>query len=103
MLFCKKCGGALHLFETNDAQLCRSCEKKAVPPHATMLATNDPLSKAVFSSENNRLTLKSPEGWVLWSGSIHKEISLQEILKQARRIYEMRSKRKKPGPVAIKQ
>ncbi len=94
MLFCKKCGGALHLFETNDEQLCRSCEKKTSQPDTVMFTENDAVSKAVFVCENNRLTLKSQEGWILWSGPVNKTVSLQKILDHAQRIYQMRSKRK---------
>ncbi len=94
MHFCKKCGGALHLFESNDEQLCRSCEKKAAQPDTAMFTKNDAISKAVFACENNRLTLKSQEGWILWSGLINEEVSLQDILSQAQRIYQIRSQRK---------
>lgn len=95
MQFCKKCGGALNLFETNDDQLCRSCEKKIAPALAPppAQALPDFMAGATFSLEDRMLVLTAKEGWVLWSGSMDREVALSEILKRAARIHQIRLKR----------
>lgn len=100
MQFCKSCGGVLNIFETNDEQLCRACEKKVPPKPAVVLQTepaaHDDLANAVVSVENNNIIVKAEEGWVLWSGPTDKPITLGSILKRAHRIHQIRSKRNRP-------
>lgn len=100
MQFCKSCGGVLNIFETNDEQICRACEKKAPPqPIAAstpMVVDHDELANAVIIVENDTVILKAEEGWVLWSGPADKPITLGSILKRAHRIHQIRSKRNRP-------
>jgi DNA-directed RNA polymerase subunit M/transcription elongation factor TFIIS len=100
MQFCKSCGGVLNLFETNDEQICRACEKnkpqKSVAEKKTPPVNQDDLDNAVFSIENNSIVLKAEEGWVLWSGPADKPVTLGSILKRAHRIHQIRSKRNRP-------
>lgn len=100
MEFCKSCGGVLNIFETNDELLCRACEKKAPqkPVAAPTPITENPdaLKGAMLSVENDNMVLKAEEGWVLWSGPVNKPITLGSILKRARRIHQIRSKRNRP-------
>lgn len=99
MKFCKKCGGALNFFETNEEEICWSCVRKNETNRHVTPSTPDTsedlpeLSDATFTLEGEMLTLKSPEGWLLWSGPIGKEVKLADILKRARRIHQIRSKR----------
>ncbi|MDP3481598.1 MAG: hypothetical protein Q8R88_17680 [Desulfoprunum sp.] len=100
MIFCKECGGALNLFETHDEEVCYSCLRKTIPREKAVAvqktaATSDLLTGAVLSHEGNTLVLRSPEGWVLWSAPDNETHSLNEIIKRARRIHEIRSKRQK--------
>ncbi|WP_163337226.1 hypothetical protein [Desulfopila sp. IMCC35008] len=100
MQFCKSCGGVLNIFETNDEQICRACEKKTPPEPAAaskpVPADHDDLSSAVLSVENDTIILKAEEGWVLWSGPTDKPTTLGSILKRAHRIHQIRSKRNRP-------
>lgn len=96
MQFCKKCGGALNLFETNEEGICWTCvrksEKKVVSAPAGKDESSE-LSESALTLEGDMLVLKSIEGWVLWSGPAAKAVKLGDILKRARRIHQIRSKR----------
>lgn len=102
MIFCKECGEALNLFETHDEDVCYSCLRRRLdpakplaqpPPPAT--AGEDCPPGATLSHEGDTLFLRSPEGWVLWSGPDSRRHSLETILSQAQRIDAIRRKRKK--------
>jgi hypothetical protein len=107
MQFCKDCGTVLNLFGNNERELCSSCVqhiKKAEPPPAP-LGTSGPaastadsfelLADAVLSYENNKIVLRSKEGWELWSGTSETQVDLKTILTRAKRIYEIRLRRLK--------
>lgn len=101
MKFCKKCSGALNFFETNEDEVCWSCvrkEEKTAKPASAEPESNSgeltDLSGCSFSLEGDMLVLKSPEGWLLWSGPADKEVKLGDIVKRARRIHQIRSKRR---------
>ncbi len=100
MQFCEDCGGALQLFGNNKNDLCSSCiqkQKKAVPQNTAASQKQDDglLDQAVFTVENDRMVLRSKEGWELWSGRAGAQNNLRIILDRARRIYEIRLKRQK--------
>ena len=98
MIFCKVCGEALNLFETHDEEVCYVClrkgiqQKKPVPARET--DNSDLLSEALLSHEDDKLVLRSPEGWILWSAPDSDTYGLGAILSRARRINEIRKKRR---------
>lgn len=100
MHFCRDCGGALNLFESNDENVCWSCirkkeKQKPPPPPATQSLETDDLSEATLCYENNMLVLKAREGWILWSGPVTQAVSIGTILKRARYIHGIRKKRQR--------
>ncbi|KAB2887632.1 MAG: hypothetical protein F9K32_19265 [Desulfobulbaceae bacterium] len=101
MIFCKECGEALNLFETHDEDVCYSClrlrlepAKPPVPPPPAAAGNLFPPG-ATLSREQGSLVLRSPEGWVLWSGPDSERHSLEAILSRAQRIDAIRRKRKR--------
>ncbi len=99
MIFCKVCGEALNLFATHDEEVCYSCLKKGIPPERSAVVRvkekQDLLADAVLSHEEGKLVLRSAEGWVLWSAPDQTSYGLETILTRARRICEIRNKRRK--------
>ncbi len=98
MQFCKDCGVVLNLLEFPDEELCYSCRKKnevRPKPQAGRDFLPDSLMQATLSCENHQLMLRSPEGWLLWSGSDQEKVSMEQIMKRADRILAIRSKRVK--------
>lgn len=99
MQFCKDCGGALQLFGNNKNDLCSSCIQKQKKPPQNAVASQKQddglLDQAVFTVENDRMVLRSKEGWELWSGRTDAQNNLKTILDRGRRIYEIRLKRQK--------
>ncbi|MGB3222648.1 MAG: hypothetical protein WBB23_07585 [Desulforhopalus sp.] len=107
MQFCKDCGTVLNIFGTHDRELCSSCiqhkiqfkppvapleEQKAAAPKPERL---DLLAHSVLLCENNKIILRSKEGWELWSGPSDAQTDLKTILEKAGRIYEIRLRRQK--------
>jgi hypothetical protein len=106
MLFCRECGGALNLFESNDEEVCWNCvrkREKTAPPAAAVSAAmarpleTEDLGGAAFCVENNLLVLKASEGWVLWSGPIEQPAPLATIITRARQIYRIRKRSSRNG------
>ena len=107
MQFCKDCGTVLNLFGKNERELCSACiqhKKKADPPPApvetrgttaALKESSELLADAVLSYENNKIVLRSKEGWNLWSGTPGAQSDLKTILARAGRIYEIRLRRQK--------
>ncbi len=99
MRFCKDCGGVLNLFGNNEGELCSSCiqHKKPAPPPRQKRENEyeELLQEAVLLCQNNKIILRSKEGWELWSTPVTTETDLKTALKQAQRIYEIRSRRRK--------
>ena len=101
MQFCKDCGGVLNFFENNAAELCSSCiqQKKKLEPKPIAPPANcqdhDILAEAVLTCENNKIILRSAEGWELWSSPVETKTELKTVLNRAKRIYEIRKKRQK--------
>ncbi len=100
MQFCKDCGGVLNLFGDNHLEICSSCiqqQKRYAPvaPVAPVRENCELLNDAVLLCENNKIILRSKEGWELWSSPENIQTDMQTILNRARRIYEIRLKRQK--------
>ena len=99
MKFCKACGQALNLFETQDEDICHSCLKKKIekekPAPVREKGEAPPLGEMFLGYEEGKLVLRSPEGWVLWSGPDTETYRMEDILIRARKICEIRNKRKK--------
>ncbi len=107
MQFCKDCGTVLNIFGTHDRELCSSCiqHKIHIKPSAPPLKAPitivprperfDLLSDTVLLNENNKIILRSKEGWELWSGPSDAQTDLKTILEKARRIYEIRLRRQR--------
>ena len=95
MIFCKVCGEALNLFETRDEEVCYTCLRKDIrqvkPASVRETGTADFLTEAFLSHEDDKLVVRSPEGWILWSAPD----SETHILARAKRIHEIRKKRQK--------
>ncbi len=100
MDFCKDCGGVLNLFGKNSSGLCSSCIQHAKPTESVQPSTisanaTDLLLDSTISYENEKIVVRSKEGWNLWSGPANKTTPMANILKSARLIYKIRQKRKK--------
>jgi hypothetical protein len=67
MIFCKVCGEALNLFETRDEEVCYACLRKDIkqvkPAPVPETGTMDFLSAALLAHEDDKLVVRSPEGW----------------------------------------
>jgi hypothetical protein len=48
-----------------------------------------------LSCENNKIVLRSKEGWELWSSPSDTQSELKTILARARQIYQIRLRRQK--------
>ena len=99
MIFCKVCGEALNLFETRDEEICYACLRKDIKQarHAPVRETGamDFLSEAFLAHEEDKLVVRSPEGWILWSAPASETHNLGAILARAGRIHAIRKKRQK--------
>jgi hypothetical protein len=99
MKFCKDCGNALNLFETHDEEVCYTCLRKGLqeekPAPVQETGNGALLLDALFSHEDGKLVLRSPEGWILWSAPDSETHSLGTIQMRAKRIHEIRKKRQK--------
>ncbi len=110
MKFCKDCGAVLNIFGNNEKDLCSSCmqpEKRVepadpLPAPVPLPAVTPPIEEqyalfgdAVLSCENNKIVLRSKEGWELWSSPFDTEAELKTILARAKQIYQIRLRRKK--------
>lgn len=99
MQFCKLCGGALNLFESNDDEVCWCCVRKREkdtppPPPPSQSVDTEEFVGATFSCENDMLVLTSKEGWILWSGPLSQPVPFETIITRARQIYCIRQKRR---------
>ena len=91
MQFCKDCGTVLNLFGNNERELCSACiqHKKKIEsptvfmqksePAAPKTETSELLADTILSYENNKMVLRSKEGWELWSGAPGTRIGPQDI------------------------
>lgn len=100
MRFCKDCGGVLHLFGNDETDLCSACiqhQKRLNPPPPPALSADrsDLLDDAILVCENDKIILKSKEGWELWSCPVGKPVTLKTLMTRAQRIYEIRLRRQK--------
>ncbi len=101
MQFCKDCGGVLNLFGKSDSGLCSACiqhKKKPEPPLAVPQQENhEELDDSTLTVEKGKIVLRSKEGWQLWSAPADSCTTLKAILKSAKLIHRIRSKRKGKG------
>jgi hypothetical protein len=99
MIFCKVCGEALNLFATRDEEVCYTCLRKGIqqesPTPVRETGNADLLSDILLGHEDDKLVVRSPEGWILWSAPDSETHSLGAILARAGRIHEIRKKRRK--------
>ena len=99
MIFCKDCGEVLNLFATHDEEICYTCLRKGItqesPAPVRKTGNADPPSDILLGHEDDKLVVRSPEGWILWSAPDNETHSLGAILARARRIHEIRKKRRK--------
>lgn len=88
----------------NDKELCPPCLHNAKiksgaskPPTTQQIPEQDHslLDDALLSVEENRILIRSKEGWELWRGAITDQTELREILAKAKRIYQIRLRRQK--------
>ncbi len=99
MRFCKDCGGVLNLFSNDEKELCSACLQQQKrfnpPPPPASTDHSDLLDDAVLVCENDKIILRSKEGWELWSCPIGTPVTLKTLMGRAQRIYEIRLRRQK--------
>jgi uncharacterized Zn finger protein (UPF0148 family) len=102
MRFCKDCGTVLNLFGNREKELCPACiqhKKEAeivhIPVKKEKESSTNILDETTLFVENGKITLRSKEGWELWSCSQDNSIELKTMLARAERIYEIRLRRQK--------
>lgn len=102
MQFCKDCGAVLNLFANDEQELCSTCiqqqKRLAQPPPIPAVIEERPfelLDDATISCENNKVILRSKEGWELWSAPLGSPTAIKTLLSRAERIYQIRLKRQK--------
>ena len=98
MKFCRQCGQTLSILANTRNEYCRQCSSAQAKPPPPLDINKEPsvdVFSAVLSCENGKITLKSKEGWLLWSGSKDQEHSLQHVVDRAGPILKIRSKKKK--------
>jgi hypothetical protein len=98
MQFCSDCGGVLNLFGKSSSGLCSACiqhKKEPEPPKAVPQQENrQELDDSTLTVENGKIILRSKEGWQLWSAPVNSSTTLANIVKSAKLIHRIRSKRK---------
>jgi hypothetical protein len=97
MKFCQKCGQTLSILTNSNEKYCKQCKPSAVKakPVKTKSEPTPDIFSASISCKDGKITLTSKEGWILWSGPIDQEHTLQNIIDRAGPILKIRSKRKK--------
>ncbi len=99
MQFCKQCGTPIAVIHDKDAIFCPACISASKKPQTQKnekslfpdLAT---LSGSTLTSENNKIQLRSKEGWLLWSGDCNTPHSLETLIPKAVKIYRIRRQQK---------
>lgn len=100
MKFCAVCEKPLDFLEFLDGELCAACRQK----QNTAAQPADPgldietLLDATLSFTGDKVELRSPEGWVLWTAGAGRQQRLHSILSGAQKILEIRRKRSKNKP-----
>jgi hypothetical protein len=102
MKFCIDCDKPLDFQEFLDGDRCTACRQKEraakQPPAAkqlpaTELVPMDELLDSTLTVSGNRIELRAPEGWVLWSGEPDLVHDLGSILTGAHKILSIRRKK----------
>lgn len=106
MRFCSTCGKTIAILNDTDDQFCQNCSPAKKPEKAQPTsnpATLDEFGDTIISVRGNRLILESPEGWLLWSGSIESNHNLHEILKGQKNSFDPQTQQRpliEMGPLA---
>jgi hypothetical protein len=100
MKFCTVCEKPLDFLEFLDGELCAACQQKQRPTakpaeHELDIET---LLDATLSVSGDKVELRSPEGWVLWTAGAGQQQRVRSILSGAQKILEIRRKRSRNKP-----
>jgi hypothetical protein len=101
MKFCTACEKPLDFLEFLDGELCADCRSKQQNPAAVPAERNldtEALLDTTLTLSGDKVELRSPEGWVLWTAGAGQQHCLRSILIGAQRILEIRRKRSKNKP-----
>ncbi|BDD85898.1 hypothetical protein [Desulfofustis limnaeus] len=96
MKFCIDCDNPLDFQEFLDGDRCTACRQKeqaAKQTPAAGLLPMDELLDSTLTVSGNRIELRAPEGWVLWSGEPAQVHDLGSILSGAHKIVSIRRKK----------
>jgi hypothetical protein len=58
------------------------------------IVLDERLKSSLFSYEYSTITLRTPEGWLLWSSAQHGDDTLGDVLKQASRNLAIHERKK---------
>ncbi len=98
MKFCSACDKPLEFLEFLDGELCSECRaKNTAPPQQPGEAAIDftELLQCELILGGDKAQIRSPEGWVLWSGTAQEQgYPLTDLLNGAWRIMQIRRKRR---------
>ncbi len=99
MQFCKQCGTPIAILHDKEAIFCPACASASKTPQTrkneNALSLNlTEISGFTFTTENNKILLKSKEGWLLWSGESTTPHNLETILSKAVKIHRIRKRQK---------
>lgn len=101
MKFCTVCEKPLDFQEFLDGDVCTSCrqqQQRAAAKPAEREFDIEALLDATLSLSGDKVELRSPEGWVLWTAGAGQQQRLRAILAGAQKILEIRRKRSRKKP-----
>ncbi|MBE0583095.1 MAG: hypothetical protein IH612_04955 [Desulfofustis sp.] len=102
MKFCTACEKPLDFLEYLDGELCADCRSKQPSAVATVPAEDDldieALLETTLTLSEDKVELRSPEGWVLWTAGAGQQHCLRTILLRAQKIMKIRRKRSTNKP-----
>lgn len=97
MKFCEECGKTFSILDRSEKNCCSDCTGSSHKIESTTVKNSDRiegLSSSTISVDNNRISLHSKEGWLLWSGDIGESHAMEAITRRAMKILKIRQKRK---------
>lgn len=100
MKFCTVCEKPLDFLEFLDGELCAACrlKERPAPKPAEHELDIETLLDATLSVFSDKVELRSPEGWVLWTAGAGQQQRVRSILSGAQKILEIRRKRSRNKP-----
>ncbi len=100
MKFCTVCEKPLDFQEFLDGELCTACrrQRSAATKPADRALDIETLLDATLIVSGDKVELRSPEGWVLWTAGAGQQQQVRSILSGAQKILEIRRKRSKNRP-----